>query len=341
VPTIRKRGDYQYQAIVRRNGYPKQSKTFLTNREAETWAATVESEMLRGIFIDRSLAERTTLGELIDRYLIEVTPTKRGAATSSEPSRARVLKRDQISRYKVAALSGKVLAEFRDRRLLTVSGSTVNRDLNMISHILSTARKEWGVHCDNPVAYIRRPREAKARERRLQPGEIEKLMAALDVCGRNPDGTFTEGMHNPWVKPVVQVAIETAMRRGEILSLRWEDVDLAKRTAHLRATKNGDSRTVPLSSAAIAVLTGLPRSIDGRVFPTTPEALKKGFTRACDRAGIDGLRFHDLRHEATSRLFERGVFDMMEVATITGHKTLSMLRRYTHLRAENLARKLG
>lgn len=341
MPTIRKRGDYQYQAIVRRNGYPKQSKTFLTHREAETWAATVESEMLRGIFIDRTQAERTTLGELIDRYLVEVTPTKRGAATTSEPSRARVIKRDPIAEYKVAALSGKIVAEYRDRRLKRVTGSTVNRELNMISHVINTAHREWGVHCENPVAYIRRPRESKARERRLQPGEAERLLEGLELCGRNPDGTFTTGMHNPWVKPVVQLAIETAMRRGELLALRWADVDLTKRIAHLRTSKNGESRTVPLSPAAVAVLAGLPRSIDGRVMPTTADALKKGFTRACERAGIRGLRFHDLRHEATSRLFERGVFGMMEIAAITGHKTLSMLKRYTHLRAEDLARKLG
>lgn len=339
MPTIRKRGEYQYQAIVRREGYPRQTKTFLTYREAETWATTIESEMLRGIFIDRSLAERTTLGDLIARYLVEVTPTKRGQA--SELSRGNNLIRDPLSSYKVAALSGKILAEFRDRRLMRVSGSTVNRDLNMISHVLNTARKEWGVHCDNPVAYIRRPRPGKSRERRLQEGEAERLLRALDICGRNPDGTFTEGMHNPWVKPIVQLAIETAMRRGELLSLRWPDVDLEKQTAHLRSTKNGESRTVPLSRAAIGVLAVLPRSIDGRVFPTTADALKKGFTRACARAGIEELRFHDLRHEATSRLFELGVFDMMEVATITGHKTLAMLRRYTHLRAERLAQKLG
>jgi integrase len=341
MPTIRKRGDYQYQAIIRRRGFPPLTKTFISKRDAESWATRIESEMLRGTFVDRTEAERTTLGELIDRYLKEVTPTKRGAATSSEDSRANVIKRDSLASYNVAALSGKILAEYRDRRLQKVSGSTVNRELNMISHVLNTARKEWGIECSNPVAYIRRPRENKARERRLQPGEKDLLLSTLEVCGRNPDGTFTEGMHNPWIKPLVEMAIETAMRRGELLSLRWIDIDLQKRTARLHATKNGESRTVPLSSRAKTILEALPRSIDGRVFPTTPDAIKKAFTRACERAGIDGLRFHDLRHEATSLLFERGVFDMMEVATITGHKTLSMLRRYTHLRAEDLAKKLG
>lgn len=342
MPTIRKRGDYQYQAIIRRRGFPEQSKTFTSRRDAEAWASRVESEMLRGVFVDRSEAERTTLGELMDRYVREVSPTKRGALSlANESCVVGIIKRDPIAVYKIAALSGKVLAEYRDRRLRRVSGSTVNRELTIISHALNIARKEWGIECDNPVAHVRRPRENPARNRRLQPGERERLLAELKVGERNADGTFGDGARNHWTRPLVEMALETAMRRGELLSLRWSDVDLQKRVARLHVTKNGEGRTVPLSSTAIAVLEALPRSIDGRVFPTTAEALKKGFTRACERAGIEGLRFHDLRHEATSLLFERGVFDMMEVATITGHKTLSMLRRYTHLRAEDLARKLG
>jgi integrase len=112
-------------------------------------------------------------------------------------------------------------------------------------------------------------------------------------------------------------------------------------TAFLPETKNGESRGVPLSLAAIQVLKALPRSVSGAVFPgVTSEAIKRAFIRACRRAEIENFRFHDLRHEATSRLFEKNL-DMMEVASITGHKTLQMLKRYTHLRAEDLARKLG
>ena len=131
------------------------------------------------------------------------------------------------------------------------------------------------------------------------------------------------------------------MRQSEIVSLRWKHVDLKKRVAYLPDTKNGDSRGVPLSTAAVDVLTALQRSErDDGVFPgLTAEAVKRAFMRACARANIEGLHFHDLRHEATSRLFERGL-DAMSVATITGHKTLQMLKRYTHLKAEDLANKL-
>ena len=131
------------------------------------------------------------------------------------------------------------------------------------------------------------------------------------------------------------------MRQGELVSLRWEHIDLNRRTVHLPDTKNGESRTVPLSTAAVKILRSLPRNIQGKVFPgVTTEAVKRAYARAVRRTAIEDLRFHDLRHEATSRLFEKGL-NIMEVASITGHKDLRMLRRYTHLKAEDLARKLG
>lgn len=130
------------------------------------------------------------------------------------------------------------------------------------------------------------------------------------------------------------------MRRGELLSLRWEHVDLARHIAHLPTTKNGESRTVPLSSRAVAVLDALPRSVDGRVFPITHDALKMAWNRTTARAGIENLHFHDPRHEATTRLAER-VANVIEPAAITDHKDLRMLQRYYHPRPEDLARKLG
>ncbi|MHB1565732.1 MAG: site-specific integrase [Acidiferrobacter sp.] len=139
--------------------------------------------------------------------------------------------------------------------------------------------------------------------------------------------------------PLARLALETAMRQGELLALRWERVDLARRTAHLPETKNGTPRTVPLSPAALLMLKAMPRDLSGRVFPLSQSAVAQAWERATQHAGIKGLRFHDLRHEATSRLFEKGL-NLMEVAAITGHKTLQILKRYTHLRAEDLAARL-
>lgn len=338
--TIRQRKtSKKYEVQIRRDGWPTLTRTFAKAADARAWASVIESEIERGVFIDRTEAEKNTLGDLFRRYLAEVSTQKKGHDT--ERYRLESLQRDPIARIKVAALSGKVMAEWRDKRLKEVSGSTTNRDLNLISHVINVARKEWGMHIENPISMIRRPPENKARKRRLAVGEEEKLLAELEESTRSERGTFEAGgTHNPWIRPLVILALETAMRRGEVLSLRWSDVFLADCFVRLHDTKNGESRDVPLSTRAHAVLAGLPRHISGQVFPITGEAVKKAFTRAVSRAGLGDLHFHDLRHEATSRIAEK-LDNVLELSAVTGHKTLAMLKRYYHPRAKDLARKLG
>jgi integrase len=176
---------------------------------------------------------------------------------------------------------------------------------------------------------IRRPKHNKSRERRLSVEEESRLMLELETKTRNP-----------WMRPIVIFAIETGMRRSEILSLTWEYVDLQRRVARLVDTKNGEGRSVPLTLKATSLLLSMPRSIDGRVFATTAEAVKLSFQRAVVRSQIDDLHFHDLRHEAVSRLFEKGL-NVMEVSSVSGHKTLQMLKRYTHLSSDILLSKIG
>jgi integrase len=329
---FRKRGPQQWQAQIRKKGYPAQAKTFSTRSAAERWAREVEHAMDQGAFISRS-AESTTLGELLARYLEEITPSKRGA--ESETARLRALLRDPLSQRMVASLRGVDIARYRDERLKKVSPATVKRDLVIVSHLFEVARKEWGLPVLNPVRDIKTPPHNKARERRLEAGRDGKESEEgrlLKACWEARNG---------YLLPLVQLALETAMRQGELVSLRWEHVDLGRRIAHLPDTKNGEARTVPLSTTALETLRSLPRHLSGQVFTgLTTQAVKIAFTRAVRRAGLSDLHFHDLRHEATSRLFERGL-NLMEVASITGHKDLRMLRRYTHLRAEDLAKKLG
>ncbi|MEN8179058.1 MAG: site-specific integrase [Pseudomonadota bacterium] len=331
--TFRKRGPYQWQAQVRKKDYPLQTKTFETKAAAESWARAIEYEMDQGLFVSRAEAESTTLRELLERYKEEITPLKKGAA--SESARIRAFLKNSLAQRIVAGIRGVDIARYRDARLKKVSPATVKRELVIISHLFEVARKEWGIHVANPVRDIKLPPHSKARERRLQVGhDSEKIEESrlLEAC---------EKAKNPFLLPVVHLALETAMRQGELVSLRWEHIDLNRRTAHLPDTKNGESRDVPLSSTAIRVLRSLPRSIHGQVFPgLTTEATKRAYIRAVRRAGIEDLHFHDLRHEATTRFFELGL-NIMEVAAITGHKDLRMLRRYTHLKAEDLARKLG
>lgn len=327
----------KWQARIRRKGYPAVEKSFSSRQDAEKWARQAESEMDRGTFVDRREAEQNTFADILLRYKKEVTPLKKGSA--EEEIRLDVLARSQLGKYSMTTLSNVVMTNWRNQRLQQVSGSTVNRELNIISSVINTAMREWGIAIPhNPVMAIKRPASNPPRVKRLESEEEFRLLAQLTVVERA--GGRYAGMQNQWMKPLVLLALETAMRQGELLNLRWEHINLSRRTAQLLTTKNGDSRTVPLSTRAVEILSSLPRSIDGRVLPLTSGAVKQAFSRACTRARVSDVVFHTLRHEAISRLFERGL-NPMEVATISGHKTLAMLKRYTHLRAEDLALKLG
>ena len=325
--TIKQRGLYQWQAKIRRKGYPPQSKTFETRREAEAWATVIESEMTRSVFVDRSKGEKTTFDEVLASYIANVAPTHKGG--SSEILRLERFRREE------AKLAARAMATFktsdfealRDRRLAEVSPGTVKRELNLLHAVIENVRKNLALH-ENPISDVKRPRVSDQRTTRFQADEEERLMEALEGC------------RNPWVVPAVILAIETAMRRSELLSLKWDDVNLPERVARLHDTKNGEARDVPLSPKALTVLEGLPRSLDGRVLATSAEALKNAFERARKKADLEHFNFHDLRHEATSRLFERG-WNVMEVAAVTGHKDLQSLKRYTNLKASDLARKLA
>ena len=333
--TRRKAG---YQVQVRRKGYPTRSKCFINRRNAEKWARQVENELDRGIFVDRTEADKQTLGEMLDRYAREVSPTHKGHR--NEVICITAMQRDPLCQRKASALSSKLLAEWRDRRLQAVSAATVSREMNLLSAAINCARKEWGIHIDNPVSLIRRPAAGAGRKRRLAADEVQRLLSVLRAGGRRADGTFDGGARNHWLAPLVTLALETAMRQGELLKLTWRDVNPQARTAHLPVTKNGDARTVPLSSKAVQILNALPHSISGRVFPLTKNAVQQAFRRACKRAGVEDLRFHDLRHEAVSRLFENG-FNPVEVAAISGHRTHAMLARYAHAQTTELAKKLA
>ena len=317
-----------YQAQVRKRGHPTQTKTFRGKRDAEAWARLMESEMERGLWRDRSESEGTTLAQCIERYLLEVTPHKKN-------SRPEVLKLQQwlgrpIAKRFMSAIRGRDVAEaIKDMEGEGKAGNTIRLHLAVLSHLFKVAKTEWGMEAiSNPVESVRKPRLPQGRDRRLVGNEEDRL---IESCKND---------ENPDIVYIVQFAIETAMRRSEICGLRWENVNLAGRVALLPDTKNGTVRRVPLSSVAVSVLTALPRRLDGLVWDVKADTVTRSFERACRRADIDGLTFHDLRHEATSRLFEKG-FNPMEVSTITGHKTLQMLKRYTHLRAEDLAKRMG
>lgn len=317
-----------WQVRVRRQGYPDQTKTFESKVDAEKWARAIESEIDRGQFVNLSEAQRTTFGDLIARYLAEVTPTMKGA--SEDTIRLKAIMRKSIARWSMANLSATRVAAYRDERLKEVSSGTVIRELAYISSIVNHARREWGINVPNPVQMVRKPQSPQARSRVLTDEEVTRLIQALEPIGRR----------SHWTKPAVQLALATAMRRGELLSLRWEHVDLQGRTAFLSDTKNGDSRTVPLSTTAVHVLSELPRHISGVVIPVKFFTLDAAFKRARKRAGLKDVRFHDLRRTAITRMAEK-LPNLIELAAVSGHKSLMVLKRYYRPTAAELAQKLG
>jgi len=227
-------------------------------------------------------------------------------------------------------------AKYRDDRLKTgVTNSTINRELSAMRVAIQTSIDEWDCWIpENPVKSVIKLPENPARERRLLEGEYDKLMRACQ-------GNSKFSSPSIYWCPAINFAIETAMRLSEQLNLLWSNVDLSKRTAFLPAavTKGNRSRTVPLSDKAMQVLSEIPRNINGKVFPMSLNYHNKGWRALTKRGGIVGLRWHDLRREATSRFFEDGL-SITEVQSITGHRTLQMLSTYTTHNAENLVVKL-
>ncbi|PYE88053.1 site-specific integrase [Phyllobacterium leguminum] len=328
--TIRKlRG--RWQAQVRRRGMKPRCKSFDIKQEAEKWARDLEAQVDKfGAAPDTKILETTTLGDLLERYQREVSPMKRGAV--QEKQRIDVLRRHELAYRTMIGLSQQDIASFRDERLQSVAPSTVVRELAILSHVIEVSIRDWGLPLSrNVVKLVRRPVIRNERSRRLTGNEEQRL---LDGC---------DAGQIPFLKTLVILAIQTGMRRSEILGLKWSDISHNRRVIALALTKNGSGREVPLSQRAFDALMDWKSRTDvdaSTVFPMTAGALEQAWRRLLIRAGITGLRFHDLRHEGVSRLFERGL-NMIEVSSISGHKELRMLKRYTHLSADDLVARLG
>jgi integrase len=341
--TITKTASGTWKALVRKTGFPPQIKTFRLQRDASDWARRVEDEIVRGAYVVRATAEKTTLRHALQRYLDEVSPTKKTGARR-EATTANALS-SALGAYSLVAITPDIVADYRDKRLATrsaktgrtLSANSVRLELALLSHVFTVAIQEWRVGLvANPVANIRKPRPPKGRDYRITAAEEARL---LQECASST---------NPFLKQIVVVGIETGMRKGEITNLRSQHVNLETRVAYLPDTKNGSARAVPLTQRAAAALrdamqTPLPRLADCDLifFGETgrPICFEEAWERARNEAGLGHLHFHDLRHEAVSRLVEAGLSDQ-EVSAISGHKSMQMLKRYTHLRAEDLVAKL-
>jgi integrase len=320
--TFRKRLG-KWQARVQRQDYPDQSKTFILRSDAESWARKTEIELDRGIPNSKA-NPKTLLKELLIRYKNEITPKKK--FVTQEKYRIEVWQKHALANYAISRIKSSDIAKWRDERIKqNKSPNTIRLDLAVLSHLFTIARNEWGFEdLNNPTIHISFPKLPPGKTRRLRDGELELILKNTESNTLNP---------------IVLLAIETGMRRSEISSLEWKYLDLEKKTIVIPLTKNGEVREVPLSEVAINQFLKMDR-VSERIFPISAHAITVAFRRACRRSEIKDLRFHDLRHEAISRLFEKGL-SLAEVAVISGHKTWSMLRRYTHLKAEDLVRKLA
>lgn len=323
--TFSKRPTGNWQVQVRKRGFPTQSRVFATKREAQTWAFEVEAKMVQGGFVAAS--KDVTLDELLMRYRDEVSSQKKGG--DIEQIRINRIRSSEgwLTSLPVCKVASASIASYRDKRLKEVSPPTVKRELELLRNVFNVAAKEWRV-CgrDNPVSQITLPEGSRGRTRLLDEKEWGAL---VDACGKS---------RNKLLLPAVIFARYTAMRQGEILSLRWENVSLEEAWAHLPDTKNGHSRTIPLVSAARDVLATLGK-VDALVFPMTKEAVKSGFKRATTRAGLSDLHFHDLRHCAITDFAEK-LHNVLDIAAISGHRDIRMLNRYTHPRTKHLLKKL-
>lgn len=323
--TIRKWRD-KWQVQVRRKGCPHLSRTFTSRSDAIAWARHTEIQADRRLLApDPKQLERITLGELVARYRDTITPRKRGR--DIERIVLTAFLRHSICRKPLSDLSTTDFANYRDERLKKVTANTLAREFSPLHNLFELARDEWGVAiAQNPLAKVRLDKPANRRERRLRAGELERIIECCGTC------------KNSALLPIIKMALETGLRRSELLRCRWDAVDLEGRCLTVTETKNGHSRTIPLTRAAIGTLQQLPRANE-YVFPITANALKLAWVRLVRRANVHDLHFHDLRHEAISRFFELGL-TAPEVASISGHRDMRMLFRYSHPERQRVLRQL-
>lgn len=340
--TFRKRGEYQWQAQIRKKGMPSITKTFETKEEAKDWATDIERDMRRGLFVDRREADSTTLLKMLEKYEEEVTPRKK--SKNREKFRIAKWKKNKLASYFLTSIKPKDIAEFRDDgRKQKLAENTIRLDIAFISSVFEHCRKDWGIEVENPCRKIKLPTGSKKRERRVSDLEIEALVEYLPKAMPRTFNTHE----------LINLSIETGMRQSEILNIEWNDVHTKEKYIQLDETKSGDPRQVPLSPRAIKILEGMVRPIKSeRVFKVSQDALIRGFKSACkmsiednkDNTAIkfgfmENLKFHDLRHEAASRWASK--LQSHELCKMFGWKTMQMALRYYHPTALSIADKLA
>jgi integrase len=318
-----------YVVQVRRKGFKTLVKSFNMRANAQKWARHIENNLDQGLNADFSEASRVMIKDLLNRYLKE-RKHEHKKGWRMEEYRVGYMLEDSIADVNLLQLSSKDIAEWRDRRLEVVLGTTFNKDLSFLNVVTDIAINDWGYSIPfNPCKQFKRLKEPRPRTRRLEGDEQTRL---IEACALSD---------NKYLKPMVQFSIETAIRQGELLKLTHRQINWNDRTMTLLDTKNGEDRDVPLSEKAYLILRSQITRIDGRIFPMTKDSLKFWWKQAKRRANIKDFRWHDLRRHACSLLFERGL-SVPEVQSISGHRDPRiLLSTYTKLDPKKIVKKLA
>jgi len=317
--SIRKHKD-SWRAFIDRRGIRK-SKVFPTRQQAKDWAAREEFKIMNG----EKVAAAMRLADLLDRYAREVSPSRRGHRW--EVLRLERMQRE-IGHHRLGEFEARDVASWRDDRLREVAPGSVRREMGLLGAVLRQAREEWGLMQSNPMTGVRKPTEPPPRDRLPTEAEIERMqyVAGTDLA------TASGRMFHSF-----RFACETAMRAGEIIGLTWDNIDLDRRVAHLPMTKNGRSRDVPMTADAVALLRALPGT--DPVFGLTSRQLDALFRAVRSKAQVEGLRFHDSRAYALTKLARK--VDVLTLAKISGHRDLRILSNtYFRETAEDIAKRL-
>jgi integrase len=313
----------------------RESATFPTKGQAQAWASRRETELREQK--GRGLVSGKTLGDAFRDYEIKISRHKRGHRWEALRMNAMaecLVDGKKMGEILLADLSAAHIAGWRDDRLKVVVGATVNRDMNLLSNVLTVARKEWNWIGESPTKEVRRPKDSPPRDRRISADEIDRLCLSLGFAADEPVTMKTQA-----VAVAFLFAIETAMRAGEICGLTAAMV--VGKVAHLPGslTKNGLKRDVPLSNRARELLTMLPAPEDGRpLFGLSSASLGALFWKAKARCLIDDVTFHDTRHEAITRLAKK--LQVLDLARMVGHRDLRMLQIYYNETAADMADRL-
>lgn len=319
--TYQQRGE-RIRAIVRRKGYPVQCKTFARKGDAVKWARKVEGEIDQGV----PSASKDSVASLLKRYHEEVSPKK--PSWKYEDICINMFLRLRWTQLP-AAECHQHLADWIAHRCKTVQGATVNRQLNLLSAVFTRAMKYWGVRLHkNPVAMIVRPPKSKNRNARVSQSMVDTFW----TMRRGRERTVR------WYMPImVEFSVETGLRLGEVCALEWEDVHEAESWLHVRKSKNGDERDVPMSKRAVELLGMVPRDT-AYAFPVNKNSFGTAFRIAANELGLPALHFHDTRHEAVSRMAK--VYPVLQLAAVVGHRDLKSLQVYYNPTIQELVQHL-